>query len=322
MEREITYCLTLYSFSKEYVFGQYNLEECLAKGREMGYTGVELVASQMLPGYPYPTRQWKQEFKALLKKYNMHPVCYSAYIDMGTHSDRDLNESEIIQSTLNDMLIAKELGFDLVRTQHAISPVVFEKMLDYCKKIGMKLAIEMHHPHNPEVPIWKEYLEIMDRSGGWLGIVPDFSIFAETPHILHIRQAIDEMGCREDKVKNIIRRHLAGETEESVLSGDYSNAEKNFVREVYEQYAPCKIEWLNTLIKNSFYVHGKFWYLEEGINDICIPYHKLMPRLKELGYRGYVASEYEGHHFNSNEEAAVQLRRFVTMCDRILNYTF
>ena len=135
-KHDIELCLTLYALSGEYINGRMTLEDCLKRGREMGYTGVELVASQMVPEYPHPSKEWMDEFVALLKKYEMHPVCYSAYIDMGTHSDRDLTEDEIIQSTLDDMMYAKYMGFDLVRTQHAISPAIYKKMLPYAKKIG------------------------------------------------------------------------------------------------------------------------------------------------------------------------------------------
>ena len=71
-------------------------------------------------------------------------------------------------------------GFDLVRTQHAISPKIFRKMIKYCKDLDMKLAIEMHHPHHLRVPVWQEYLEIMREEGeGYLGVVPDFLSFNE-----------------------------------------------------------------------------------------------------------------------------------------------
>ena len=175
MKKQIELCLTLYAFSSEYTTGRYTLEDCLAKAHELGYTGIELVASQMVPGYPNPSREWMDEFAAMLKKYELQPVCYSAYIDMGIHSDRDLTEDEIIQFTLNDMTYAKYMGFQLVRTQHAISPKIFRAMQPYAKTIGMPLTIEMHAPHTPDVPEWKEYLEIMKNSEGWLGVVPDFS---------------------------------------------------------------------------------------------------------------------------------------------------
>lgn len=320
MNNKIELCLTLYALSSEYVNGKYSLEDCLRKAKEMGYTGIELVASQMIPEYPYPSKKWMDEFTGLLKKYELRPVCYSAYIDMGTHSDRDLTEDEIIQSTLNDMRYAKYMGFDLVRTQHAISPAIFEKMLPYAKKIGIILSIEMHHPHNPEVPVWKEFLRIMDHSDGYLGIVPDFSIFAETPHALHIKQAVEDFGCCEKKVAEIIKLHKAGTTEETLLQGEYSDAEKEFIKDIFHTYGNGKahLEWLDVILKNTVYIHGKFWYLE-GEEDHTIPCDKILPIIKASGYHGYIASEYEGHHFSDGIDSCEQLTRWVNMTKRILS---
>ena len=94
-ENQIKYAVTLYSLSCEYFTGKYDLEGCLKAVAEMGYKGVEIVAAQMIPEYPNPSKGWMDEFAALLKKYQLEPICYSAYIDMGTRSDRDLNEAEI-----------------------------------------------------------------------------------------------------------------------------------------------------------------------------------------------------------------------------------
>ena len=89
--------ISLYSFSTEYIHEKLDFEGVLKKAKDMGYQGVELVAAQMVPGYPYPTDEWLAQCKALLAKYELEPVCWSAYIDMGIRSDRDLTEEEIIQ---------------------------------------------------------------------------------------------------------------------------------------------------------------------------------------------------------------------------------
>ena len=157
----IKYGVTLYSYSNEYVNGLLSFEEILRTVKKQGYTGIELVASQMVPEYPYPSDEWLAYLKNLLKEIGLEPVCWSAYIDMGIRSDRDLTEDEIIQFTVNDLICAKKAGFPMVRTQHAISPAIFRKMIPFCKELDMKLTIEMHHPHHPEVPVWKEYIDIM-----------------------------------------------------------------------------------------------------------------------------------------------------------------
>jgi sugar phosphate isomerase/epimerase len=318
MTRQIELCLTLYALSAEYTTGRFTLEDCLKKAHEMGYTGIEMVASQMIPEYPHPSGEWMDTFILLMEKYKLTPVCYSAYIDMGTHSDRDLNENEIIQSTIDDMCYAKYMGFQLVRTQHAISPKIFKNMKPYAEKIGIKLAIEMHHPHNPEVPEWKEYLKIMKDSEGWLGVVPDFSIFAEHPHKLNIIQAVEDYGCRREKVDEIIKKHGSYIKKEMLLAGDYTEAEKKFIEDVYSTYGKAHFEWLDMVLPYTMYIHGKFWYLGEDEIDTTIPCDKLLPIIKKSGFTGFMASEYEGHHYNDKLDSCEQLQRWINMSNRIL----
>lgn len=123
--------VSLYSFSMKFFDGSYDLEDCVRTASQLGFKGVEIVAAQMVENYPYPTEEWCGWFRELLQKYRMQPVSYSAYIDMGQYTGRDLTEEEIIQCTLNDMMYANRLGFPIVRTQHAISPGILEKMIPY-----------------------------------------------------------------------------------------------------------------------------------------------------------------------------------------------
>jgi sugar phosphate isomerase/epimerase len=318
MNNKIKLGVSLYSFSSEYINVKLSLEDILARVKSMGYKGIELVAAQMVPDYPNPSEKWLIELKELLDKYELQPVCWSAYIDMGLRSDRDLSESEIIQFTINDMIYAKKAGFPLVRTQYSISPEIMRKMIPYCKSLNMKLAIEMHHPHHPEVPVWKEYIALMKGEGkGWLGMVPDCGIFQNHPHQLYIDQAL-EMGFREDKLNRVIELHDVDTPIDMVLEG-LNDVEKRITKELYETFNhPATVEQLKDIIDISFYIHGKFYYLEEGKNDACIPYHQILPEIRELGYEGFIACEYEGHHFTDELDTAEQLNRYVNMNKRIL----
>ncbi|HHT91021.1 MAG: TIM barrel protein [Bacillota bacterium] len=313
MDKMYQPAITLYSFSSDYITGKLSLEDCLKEARDMGFTAIELVASQMIPEYPYPSDEWIAYFKALVAKYDLEPLCYSAYIDMGIRSDRDLTDEEIFHSTLNDMLYARRLGFKFVRTQHAISPKVFQSMLPYCRQIGVKLAIEMHAPHNPEVPVWQEYLAIMDASDGQLGVVPDFGIFAEKPHELLLIQAVEDFGCRREIVDLVVDHFSQGLPQEELARHQLSEAEQKFAEEVYKNHGPARLDWLDRLVPHSFYMHGKYWYLKDEHDDSGVPYQRILHRLTELGYSGYIACEYEGHHFRDDIDVKDQLQKFARL---------
>ncbi len=319
MENGIKLGVSLYSFSTEYISDKLDLEGVLKKAKDLGFEGIEIVAAQMVPGYPYPSGEWLEYFKKLLAKYELKPVCWSAYIDMGIRTDRDLTEHEIIQYTVNDLLYAKKAGFPMVRTQHAISPKIFKAMIPFCKKLGMKLTIEMHHPHHPEVPVWKDYFEIMKGEGkGVLGFVPDFSIFQTRPHQLYINQSVS-FGFRKDKLAGIIEKHDRNVPLEEVLKDDFSEVEQRITDEIYHKFsAPANLKQLQGIIDCAFYIHGKFYYLPDGEHDPCIPYEEILTTIRDLGYKGYIASEYEGHHFDETIDSAVQLQRYVALNKRIL----
>ena len=319
MNNDIKLGVSLYSFSTEYIQEKLDLEGVLKKTHDMGYKGVEIVAAQMVPEYPYPSDEWLYMFRDLLKKYDLEPVCWSAYIDMGIRSDRDLSEDEIFQFTLNDLIYAKKAGFPIVRTQHAISPKVFRQMIPYCKELGVKLTIEMHHPHHPEVPVWKEYFKIMRNEGkGVLGFVPDFSIFQTTPHKLYLEQAVND-GCRPEKLEEIVKLHQTTKDLDAVKNGDFNEQEKFVAEEMFGKFtAPAKISQIKDFIDCAFYIHGKFYYLDNDDHDPCIPYEEIIAEIKKAGYKGYIASEFEGHHFDDIIDSEKQLRHFVALNTKLL----
>lgn len=320
MNQDIKLGISLYSFSTEFIHEKLDLEGILKKAHDMGYKGVEIVAAQMVPDYPYPTDEWLYNLRDLLKKYELEPVCWSAYIDMGIRSDRDLTEDEIVQFTVCDLIYAKKAGFPMVRTQHAISPKIFRKMIPFCKKIGVKLTIEMHHPHHPEVPVWKEYFDIMRNEGkGVLGFVPDFSIFQDMPHKLYLDQAI-RFGCRPEKLQEIIAIHRTSKDMNLINSGDFNEIEKHTAEEMFGKYNPsARIEQIKEIIDCAFYIHGKFYYLDNDEHDPCIPFEDIIAEIKSAGYKGYIASEYEGHHFDETIDSEEQLRHFVSLNSKLLD---
>lgn len=311
--------ISLYSFSTEYIHEKLDLEGVVKKAADMGYKGVEIVAAQMVPEYPYPSDEWLSGFKGLLEKYDLEPVCWSAYIDMGIRSDRDLTEDEIIQYTVNDLIYAKKAGFPMVRTQHAISPEIFQRMIPFCKKLNMKLTIEMHHPHHPEVDVWKEYFAIMRGEGkGILGFVPDFSIFQTMPHKLYLDQALS-LGCRPEKLAEIVEIHKTSKDMGRIEAGDFNEIEKHTAEEMFGKFsAPARIRQIREFIDCVFYIHGKFYYLDNDEHDPCIPFEEIIAEIKKAGYKGYIASEYEGHHFDETVDSEVQLRHFAALNRRLL----
>lgn len=317
MSKDIKIGVSIYSFTYFYDLKLMDLEQLLRTAHEMGYEGVELVAAQMADGYPNVSDQWIAQFRAMLDKYQLKLVSWSAYIDMGLHRDRDLTDAEIQEHTRRDMILAKKAGAELVRTQHAIGPRNFKAMLPFCKQLDMKLCVEMHAPHHPDVPVWKELLDIMaePESQGYLGVVPDFSIFQYAPHKQMIENYLRE-GFRPEKLERVIELNKQRLSAEAILAtDDYTPYERQVIVDIVGHYqSPAKLEDLKRLIPYAPYIHGKFHYLDENCHNPCIPYEEIIPLVKELGFKGYIASEYEGW----DEAAMEQLKRYVTLLNRLL----
>lgn len=320
MESKIKLGISLYSFTIDYFMRRYDLEACLATAKELGAEGIEIVAAMMVPGYPWPTEAWMDDFQRLLKKYGLAPVSYSAYVDMGLRTDRDLNEDEIVQFTINDMQIASRMGFPVVRTQHAISPEILEKMLPYAEKLNVWLGVELHVPHTIHVPVWKQYFALFEKYGSKnIGIVPDFGVFQEYPHLPWFHQAA-ELGMRRKILDVLLPLQRKGVSEEEALKlvPDLTDAERPVAHELFKDFHPAALEDLAPMVKHSRYMHGKFYHIDENGFDACIPYEKILPILRDNGFEGFIASEYEGHQFDESIDATEQLKRHLSMEKRIL----
>lgn len=314
---KLKFGISLYSFSDSFYTRELDIEGCIRRAKELGYTGVTLVAAQSAREYPFISDEWLYRLRDIMEKYEMEPVCWEGYLDIGMRSDRDMNQEELAEYTRNDIVYAKKAGFPMMKTQHSITPQNFEAMLPFCEKMDIKLNIEMHYPHHPHVPVWLEYFKIMEKSSGYLGACPDLSIFQKYPHQLHIDQAV-EAGFREDKLEAVLSMIRNKKPMEEAEALGLNDVEKRFTDEFYHKFSnPSDIKELAPLLKYAQMLHGKFYYLGEDEYDPCIPYEEIMPILKTEQYGGYLIAEYEGHHFSIRENESQQLERYSKMTKKL-----
>jgi hypothetical protein len=64
-------------------------------------------------------------------------------------------------------------------------------------------------------------------------------------------------------------------------------------------------------------VHGKFFEIRDGREPV-VPIEELLGVLVEGGYSGYVSSEYEGWHWNTEADAFDQVARQQELCRSVL----
>lgn len=69
--------VTLYSFSTEYCKGEMSLEDCIRVSKELGAEGFEIVATQMIPSYPYVSDKFLGSWKLSVIPIIMGILCLS-----------------------------------------------------------------------------------------------------------------------------------------------------------------------------------------------------------------------------------------------------
>lgn len=266
--------VTLYSFSTEYCKGEMDLEACIAKAKELGAEGFEIVATQMIPSYPAVSDKFLGEFDAICRHYDMEPICYSANMDKGLYPGRSLTDDEMLQDAIRDIRNAHKMGCKVMREQYLIGPKNFAKLAPYAEAYDVKVGIEIHNPDYPGSPMVQEFLEEIDKTGSnYLGFVPDFGCFANKPNKMLWDNALAAGG--DVKILELIRdmRYEDTPQKEAQARAEEAGAKKpelEFLRDSYgflqfrKDVRPA-LEGLKELMPRCFHMHGKYHYVYENL---------------------------------------------------------
>lgn len=251
--------IAVYSYSAEFGITK-NLEDCLEDMYDMGAHGLEILANTHIPGYPYPTDEWVEEWFRLLEKYEIIPVEYGNWIDSHVLGHRDLTTEESYEMLARDMRLAKRLGFTVMRTKMPVisgdlEPVknwreIIKMALPLAKELDIKMCPEIHAPTNLTNKLVNDYVEFIEQTKTkHFGLNIDFGVF-----------------------RNVFRE------------GD--RKQKGFV--------PSKPEDIIPLLPYIYCCHAKFNNMSEEFEETTIPYREIIQILKEYNWDGYLLSEYEG----------------------------
>ncbi len=332
--RQIKHSITLYGFGMKYIQGVDSFEDVILKAKHMGGDGIEIVSPQMIPGHPNPSEEWMAYFRDLMADNELVPVCYSVYIDSGKHKGRFLTEAERMTCTINEMEYAKKMGFSIVRSQDALLPATMEKLLPYAEELGVHLSIELHGPWSPSTPVFQDYLELFERKNSdYLGVVMDFSAFASGAPATVLNRLPDDV-CNKPLLNEINKLYSTTEIPEADLidqirqkGGDevdvqvakkaiFSIPMDSKMGTIYYRTQP-DYDGFRKLLKYSKYMHGKFFYVDENLESLGIDYPGFVKIMKEEGYQGFIASEYEGGHHDPTVSEEEQIIRHIQMLENL-----
>ena len=316
--------ITLYCFTQEYCRGEMSLEDCIRKAKEIGAEGYEIVATQMIPSYPYVSDAFLGEIKAMSAYYDIEPICYSANMDRGMRGDRNLTEDEMLQMAVNDVRSANKLGCKVMREQYLLSPRAMARLAPYAEAYDVRVGIEIHNPETPNTPIMREYLEVFQKTGSqYLGFVPDFGLFATRPNKpmwdaalqagtpVEVLEMARDMRLADVPLEEAVKKlQAAGANGPAfgALQGMYG-----FVQ--FRKDCQAELEGLKEIMPYCYHMHGKFHYMDEALHEASIPYQEIMPVIQASDYKGYIVSEYEDHN---SGQAVEMTKRHLAMMRKLL----
>ena len=313
---------TLFTFTMEYANGTYSFEECVKKAAECGAEGYEIVATQMIPSYPYISDEFLGQVNECKAKYGIGPICYSASNELGMRYDRNLTEDELLEAAIIDIQSAHKLGCSVLRAQFVVPPTVLKRLVPYAELYDVKVGIEIHNPETPSTPYIQENLAVVKESGSsHIGFIPDFGCFATKPNKPHWDKAI-AAGAKEEHLEIAAQMRYQDSPMDEVMakmrSLDAAEAIYPAVQGMYG-FVQFRKDWdkegLKAIIPYSFEFHAKYHWMYENNREASIPYEEILPVIQESDFEGYIMSEFENEAYISGYD---MLKRHIKMEKEIL----
>lgn len=298
MTHSIKRGVSLYSFQEDYYNKKLTLEQCIAAVAEIGATGVESIAEQMMPGFPHLSDAFYEQYDGWMKKYGTVSVAHDLFLDIKQHKNRLLNQEEMIASLKRDIDHARKLKAHSIRVIANTPAEPVEAVVEYAREAGVKLGLEVHSPYTFNHEWMQRFLEVGERKGfDVIGLVPDMGIYVEKfPRIIGERAIRD--GADPKLIADITKNYdEGGDTKayfEKIEAMDVDPFTLGYAR-VCTHFCNEDPSELAEYVPIINHIHGKFYEMMPNGEEYSIPYDKIIAALKKGGYTGYINSEYEGN---------------------------
>src|ERR1700736_381224 len=134
LKHKIRRGVATYSYQEEVFVRQMTVEDCLREMSDIGARHFELIAEMLVPDFPNPSSQWVNQWHGWIEKYDLHPACYTQFIDSLRTKTHNLTVEEGVQTMLRDIRLAKSLGIPRVRALIGTPVDVLEATVPYLEK--------------------------------------------------------------------------------------------------------------------------------------------------------------------------------------------
>jgi hypothetical protein len=308
--------VTLYSFTLDFHAGRYSFEDLVVEAAERGLgPGLEVIGFQSFRGFPRVPADIERRFLSLVDEHGWELACLDGNVDVAVRADRLLDEDELVEYLRAQLETAGRLGFPVLRLQNAATPAVMERLLRHAERLDVKLGMEIHAPETVRSPWVLALRELYERlDSPYLGFIPDFGASTRgiSPTVYDTFRAKgvsddlldaiaarwDELGTRDfdahEEIGNFIAMaHRHGAADHAVNLAVFAVG-------IHGHQDPRA--WAE-ILPDVVHVHGKFFDIGDDGREPVVPVDELVDVLVEGGYTGYIASEYEGWHWNIEADA-------------------
>jgi sugar phosphate isomerase/epimerase len=319
---------TLYSLTPEFHARQHSFIGLVDEvGRRGLGPGLEIVGFQSIKGYPALPRELERDFKNALESHDLQPSCLGANVDAGRVPGKLATEDELVAYMEPQLEAAARLGFPVIRMQWAATPPVIERLVPTAERLGVVMGMEVHSPHTVHHPVMVALRELYERlDTPVVGFIPDFgaSVVRQPPMLF---EAFAAAGVPERGVTAMVEAWNA--------QGDPFGREHGlYDRLVEERIEPAHISLLmkgmglfgrqdprawREIGDDIVHVHGKFFEFDASGNEPAVPYAELIEVLSDVGYDGFISSEWEGWHWIDGRDGFAVLAQHHALLRRLID---
>jgi hypothetical protein len=304
--------ITLYSLTNEWVNRQYDFESLVSQvaERDLG-PGVELVGFQSIRNFPEPSQEFTRLWHSLMEKYDLVPTSLGSNVDVARRSDRLLTTEEMTDSMLRQMRVAKDLGFSIVRIQTGATADVIRQVAPKTQEWNLRLGMELHAPEGPCTPKIMGVRELYDSIGSpHLGFIPDFSATMRAVPPGYLADIVAN-GMPQEFADVLVTEWAAdgapferfGRFAQAATTAGVPKAVVDSGMMAFTMFGREPIDGWREIADQVFHVHGKCYGFDAQGDEPSIDYPGLVGLLEDIGFDGYISTEWEGHSYLGPDDA-------------------
>lgn len=306
--------VSLYSLQDAYGRGGLGLAGVLDAVKDAGAQGVEILSDQMVRGASRASEATIEETNALLDRAGMERVSNDIFINSSLYKNRWLTIEEQVELLSADLRLTHRLGFHLVRIVSQTDPRVIRRVLPLAEKLDVTITVEVHAGMSFDHPMTAAWIkEMKEVDSPLVGLVVDFGIYCQRHPRVFTEYFRQTAGVNEEVIKyidGIFERGIdprqffprnPDNPDDYLFPEELTRHFRGFPDRFYCMMATgYENTSLDTLDEFAPYIksfHGKFWEIAEDGEEYSIDYGRILTRLNQIGWSGYICSEYEGQRF-------------------------